>query len=269
MQSRTTDGQTQQDGGSTTEKLVEKKKRGRPPGLANKLKAHTSEKYPAIDPQTLVSIYVDFLSKHPASPEPSEYSLGLFLGRIDQLTANIIDNKPLAQRIAELTGMPLRLVEKVVIGAIPPPIQLVVVLAEKLEVETDYLLMGNKPHRTSPVQISDIDAGERQMLDYYRSGDEAYKAFLMFMLALPRLLILWHPEARARVIASLVHLHDAGAQECLSILPSVLGTFKVKTGIDPSDFFGCSTVFTPVHEKLGIYGPEQVPLVQYMLIQKP
>ena len=86
----------------------------------------------------------------------------------------------------------------------------------------------------------------------------------MLHVSLPRLLEALPEQASERVIASLVRLHDAGAQDLLSYLPKVLGSFKVRTGRDPLTFQDAPPVFTPLHESLGIYGPEQMPLVQYL-----
>lgn len=255
----------QTDTGMTGGGMPQAKRRGRPVGSAHQRKELQRKPAREASPASLVMAYCEFLSKHPFAPEPTGLSVELILYRIDLLTANIAEGKTLAQRIATLLGMSLVLADKVVAGAAPITLKMIVVLAEKLETTTDYLLTGCKARAPAGASQIQLDTGEEELLSDYRAGNDTAKAALMFQLALPRLLEALPEEASARVIASLVRLHDAGAQDQLRYLPRVLGAFKARTGCDPLGYLQASTVFTPLHEAWGIYGPEQQPLVRYLV----
>lgn len=247
---------------TTNEMSPDKKRRGRPVGSTKSALAAAKVIAGGGSP-SFVMAYVSFLSRHPLA-EPTGFSVELMLKRIDDLSANILDEKSLPQRLADLTGMSLALANKVVVGAMPFTAKMVAVIAEKLDASTEYLLTGVKGQVQAPKFECAIPPDEKEMLTHYREASETGKAELMFHVSLPRLLEVLPEQASERVIASLIRLHDAGAQDFLSYLPKVLGSFKVRTGRDPLAFQDASTIFTPLHESMGIYGPEQMPLMQYL-----
>lgn len=267
MSNATTVSPGQPDAGVASAVVPKKKRPGRPFGSANKRMIDPDQVRAALSPspQSLVMTYVAFLSKHPSPPEATGFSGELILNRIDLLTANIVENKSLAQRIADVSGMSFALADKVVAGAAQITPKMIVVIAEKLGTTTDYLLTGRKARHPPATHGAKFYPDEKELLSQYRTGNDTAKAASMFHVALPRLLEAFPEEATARVIASLVHLHDAGAQDHLCYLPMVLGTFKMRTGRDPLEYLEEPTVFTPLHEAWGIYGPEQQPLVNYLV----
>ena len=208
-----------------------------------------------------MNTYVSFLAAHPRPAETEGFSLELFLRRFDIQTANIIDNKPLAQRLAEAAGMSLHVATRVIAGLTPLTSQMVVAIAKRIGRTADELLTGARAHQPSCPVSSD----EEQLLSIYRSADPLGKAAILFMVTLWRLLESLPDEGRDRVITSLIALYESGSHdELLAFLPSTLGGFKARTGIDPALILGGPTIFTPIHEKCGVYGPEQKPLWAYL-----
>lgn len=187
------------------------------------------------------------------------------LYRIDRLTANLLENEPLSKRIADLGGLSLQMAEKVVAGLAPFPLKSLVAVAQKLGVTTDCLLMGKRPSEPEAKSVQPLDEEEKELLKHYESADAGGRARITFIITLPQLLESMPEEASSRVVASMVHLHDAGLQELLAFLPATLGAYKVKTGVDPMDWIESPHIITPLHEWLGVFGPEQKPLLQYLV----
>lgn len=235
------------------------KRRGRPPGSIKKPKPT----------QGLVTLswaatIANHIQKSQWTSKNVGFSTELILQRVDQHTANYTHKIPLAQRIADLTGMSPALAEKVVQGNTPLTVKMVVALAKKLGFTTDYLINGERPSLPASHTYNDCDEDEKKLLDLYRAGTPSYKACMIFIFGLEQLLYTISNEARARLIASLIRLYDNGAHDVLSHLPYVLGCFHVRTGIDPADYIDAPTIFTPVHDWMGIFGPEKMPLIRYM-----
>lgn len=242
---------------------IGKRRPGRPVGSTKSAIAAAKVKATGGSP-TLAAAYSSFVARHPSS-EPGGDSLDLVLRRIDERTANVIDNKTLPQRIADLTGMSLLLASKVVMGVTPLTLKMAVVIADKLGVSLDFLLTGVDKHVATPsICGCSLTPDETGFLQSYRLANDIGKAAIQFHLFLPRLLETLPEDASARVMGSLMRLHDAGEQELLSYLPEVLGRYKARTGLDPLSFYDAPPVFTPIHENMGIFGPEQLPLVGYL-----
>lgn len=226
-------------------------RRGRPRG--------STKQKPAQDQLTLDGSLLSYLTAHAAETEAQGYSLQMFLRRIDIRTANIVEGKSLAQRFAETAGTSLHVATRVISGLTPLTSNMVVAIAKRLGCTTDQLLTGQEP-----AQPEVPSADESELLDLYRKADSLGKASMLFILSLDQLLISLPDDPRDRVTASLVSLHDAGAHELLSALPSQLGAYKARTGRDPVLHGEGMTIFTPVHEFCGVFGPEQRPLQKYL-----
>ena len=237
------------------------KKRGRPVrrASANQVPAPPSSSASA----SQVDLYVGFLSRHPTAEEPTGFSLELFTQRFAEASANCVDARSLEQRFSEAAGISEHVAGRVLAGLTPLTAKMVAATAKHLGMSADALLLGRAP-QPAPAYPSDLDADEARLLKSYRAANETGKACAFFTLALPRLLETLAPEGRDRVIGSLVALHDSGWQEQMSFLPHVLGVYQVRTGNDLTDSLGAATVFTPWHDALGVYGPEQRPLWTYL-----
>ena len=212
--------------------------------------------------RSLLAPYFAFLENHPALEEPKGFSLQLFLRRFDARTAKTTsanNDKPLAQRLAKAAGTSLHVATRIVAGLTPLTSNMVVAISKRIECTTDYLLTGS----VEGSQKSDF-SDEQVFLQHYRSADQVGKTSALFLLTLDLWLDSLPDEARDRLISSLVALHEAGAQPILAALPSVLRAFQARSGTDPMECFEASTIFTPVHEFIGVYGPEQKPLLAYL-----
>lgn len=200
--------------------------------------------------------YLDFLASHPVPVEPSGFSIELVLHRLDARTADFNNPRSLVARLAEAAHIPLATANDVVAGIKPFTSKMAVAVAKSIGCTTDELLNGDLPTASAD--------DEAQFLSHYRSASPAHKEAIAFTLALGPLLELLPAEARDRVIASLVALYNAGAQELLAFLPSCLGAFQAKTGVQLDVPATAPVIFTPFHEFLGVYGPEQAPLAGYL-----
>ena len=213
---------------------------------------------------TMVMPYLNFLKAHPVPEEPKGYSLPLFLKRFDVLTANVIENKPLVERLAEAAGMSTHVATRVMAGLTPVTANMIAAIAKKVGCSTDLLVTGIPHKRTNAEHDESQSVDESEVLAHYKKANPLGKASVFFVLTLQQLLDVIQEEGRSRVIGSLMRLHDAGAQEILAFLPSTLGAHKAKTGKPVGDCFDAPVVFTPVHEVCGVYGPETQPLMSYL-----
>lgn len=249
-----------------TEESQTPKKRGRPPMSG---RPHANRTPLPRKNSVLVDLYVTFLKAHPPPPEPIGYSLELFVRRFAEETAVYPDPKTLAQKFAEAAGVPLNVAHRVLAGLTPLTGKMIAAVAKHLSLTTDDLLLGRVPSpkaatTDSGAEVEPADEGEAKLLKAYREANAVGKARLLFTVSLGQILQALSPAGRDRVIASLVTLHDEGAQEALSFLPHALGAYQLQTGNDPAQSFDAEQVFTPWHEAFGVFGPEQVPLVKYL-----
>lgn len=231
------------------------KKRGRPVGWKKHRTATSDKPYP--------EVYSAMIAALPPLEQQVGYHREMILRRIDELTANALDTRTLEERFAELLGMSPRLASQVVHGLQPLTTSMLAVCAEKLEVNPTFLLTGAVPALPVQTPSTKIPSEEGEFLRAYQNANNAGKVASFFILALPELLEFIPKEIALRVIGSLCILHDAGAQELLRFLPSVLGRYKVRTGNFPDEFNDADLIFTPLHEWLGIFGPEKNSLCMY------
>lgn len=231
------------------------KKRGRPVGWKKHQTVTSDKPYP--------KVYSAMIAALPPLEQQVGHHLEMILRRIDELTANAFDTRTLEERFAELLGMSPRLAGQVVHGLHPLTTSMLAVCAEKLDVNPTFLLTGTVPPFPAKTLPTDPSSEETEYLRNYRNSNNAGKVASHFILALPELLEFIPKEIALRVIGSLCILHDAGAQELLCFLPSVVGRYKVRTGNMPDEFNDADLIFTPIHEWLGIFGPEKNPLCMY------
>ena len=229
---------------------VEAKRRGRPVGATGKVSKDQST--------ALVKPYQDFLEAHPVPEEPQGYSLPLFLKRFDVMTANLTENKPLVQRLAEAAGMSLHVATRVIAGLTPVTANMIAAIGKKLGCSTDALMTGVPKAKTQSDSDKSRSEEEIQLLANYEKAAPLAKLGIFFILSLEQMLGVIEEEGRTRVIGSLLRLHDAGAQELLAFLPATLGAHQARTGKSVGDCFDAPIVFTPVHEFCGVYGPERL-----------
>lgn len=243
-----------------SETVATPKKRGRPVRRAS-AKLEGTPRGPAMS-TSLVGLYLSFLSRHPREEEPTGFSLELFIQRYSEACANCVDTRSLEQKFSGAAGISEQVAGRVLAGLTPLTAKMAAATAKHLGMSADELLSGRvtkaAPHNP---MLSDDEIG---LLKSYRAANEAGKVCTIFTSALEHLLEALDHEGRDRVIASLVALHDSGAQAHLSFLPQVLGVYQIRTGNDLTDSLGASIVFTPWHEVLGVYGPEQRPLWHYL-----
>lgn len=228
--------------------VVATKRRGRPVG-STRSKRRTERGAKS-------NQYLDFLAQHPVPVEPSGFSIELVLQRLDARTADFNNPRPLVERLAEAAHIPLATANDVMAGIKPFTSKMVVTMAKSIGCTTDELLNGDHPAPSADE--------EAKFLSLYRAANPAHKEAITFILALGPLLESLPTEARDRVIASLAALYNAGAQELLAFLPSCLGAFQAKTGVHLDVLATMPVIFTPLHEFLGVYGPEQAPLAAYL-----
>lgn len=231
------------------------KKRGRPVGCKNHRAVPSTKAYP--------EVFLAMIAALPPLKQQVGHHREMILRRIDELTANAFDTRTLEARFAELLGMSPRLASQVVHGLQPLTTSMLAVCAEKLEVNPTFLLTGAVPALPVQTPSTKIPSEDGEFLRAYHNSNNAGKVASHFILALPELLEFIPKEIALRVIGSLCILHDVGAQELLCFLPSVLGRYQVRTGNMPNELNHVDLIFTPLHELLGIFGPEKNPLCMY------
>lgn len=229
--------------------------RGRPVGWKKHQAAPSTKPYP--------EVYSAMIAALPPLEQEVGHHREMILRRIDELTANAFDTRTLEERFAELLGMSPRLAGQVVHGLHPLTTSMLAVCAEKLDVNPAFLLNGTFPPLPAKTLPTDPSSDETEYLRNYRNSNNVGKVASLFILALPELLEFIPDEIALRVIEALCILHDTGAQELLCFLPSVLGRYKVRIGNMPNEFNDVELIFTPIHEWLGIFGPEKNPLCMY------
>lgn len=181
-------------------------------------------------------------------------------------------------RISEKTA------QAIIAGEKPITAQLLSSLANKMRFSLDWLVLGPSKQRhmqrsisieapiTADTTRAQLPADERDLLYNYDKSDTAGKRAIHFLLGIEYIPAALDDSARNRLLSGLAYLGWGGwlADDNLAdvIRDSVRKTCVVfdLENMSHADNEPANLLFTPLHEWLGVFGPENGPTLDQLFI---
>lgn len=183
---------------------------------------------------------------------PRDPSMEAVLERINERTASCFDDTPFAKRLARHAGISIRLAEEVISGHKPFTAPMLERVARRTEISAHWLLTGEGT--LDPSAAAGLN--EWEFIKGFRKAHPLRQRYAVFVIAFDNVMERLPWAIRNRVLAGLVTIAAAGIDEH-DWLRSAIGRCMVKYTIGMVELAGLEPIFTPVHEYLGIFGPER------------
>ncbi len=175
------------------------------------------------------------------------------LARIKARTADCFSNTPFVDLLARHAGISVRIAGEVISGHKPFTTTMLDRVAVSTSTSAQWLLTGEGS--LDPLGPSGMEE-EFRFIKAFRNAPPLRQNYAIFMLSFDGVLLSLPSEIRNRVLSGLLPIAESGLEE-FEWLVNAIGRCMVSHAIEIKDLKGLDPIFTPVHEVLGIYGPER------------
>lgn len=191
-------------------------------------------------------------------PQVADDSHYAIIERIEACLADCRITESFPVRLGKLLRISTKTADDIIAGVKPLTAPMIARLAIVTEISAHWLLTGlgsKDPDGTS-------DDKSMEFLNAFRSMSPTGQRLIEFMLYFDDVMAKLPFPARNRVLASLLPFSDPAASSSLPGLdfawvPNAIGRTMARYAIGRIELDGLKVLFTPVHEVLGIYGPEE------------
>ncbi len=174
------------------------------------------------------------------------------LERLAGVFADCLSPEPPSVRLGKSLGISAAAADAILAGQKPITARMLAKLGTVMNVSADWLLTGEgSPDRPSLEHDEQADA--KQFLNAFRDASPIYQQYAVFVIAFDRVMKRLPREICLRALSGLVPFAQMEAHDWLR---GAIGRNLARLGSDAGDLCGLTQIFTPVHEALGVYGPE-------------